>query len=95
MAAEKEVHEQSYGHLALVLGGLLCLTVVTVAAARVAPGPIRIWTALLIAASKATLVLLFFMHLRRAGRAVVVTFLATIGILAVSMAFIFWDIAFR
>ncbi len=50
--------------LVAVLGTLLFLTFVTVAATWVDLGPFNIWLALTIAVIKASLVLLFFMHLR-------------------------------
>jgi cytochrome c oxidase subunit 4 len=50
--------------LATVLAGLLVLTLLTVAAARGDLGRLNIWIALGIATLKATLVILYFMHLR-------------------------------
>ncbi len=50
--------------LATVWGALLLLTVVTVAAAGVNLGNLNLGVAMLIATVKATLVLLYFMHLR-------------------------------
>lgn len=50
--------------LLTVFGCLLVLTVVTVAITKVPLGPFAIWAALGIAVLKATLVVLYFMHLR-------------------------------
>jgi len=50
--------------LLAVWGGLLGLTVVTVAASRIDLGGANLWVALGIATLKATLVALIFMHLR-------------------------------
>lgn len=50
--------------LATVLAILLLLTVVTVAVTYVPMGPLNVWVALFIATIKATLVALYFMHLR-------------------------------
>lgn len=50
--------------LATVWGALLLLTALTVAAAGVDLGNLNLGVAMLIATVKATLVLLFFMHLR-------------------------------
>jgi cytochrome c oxidase subunit 4 len=47
-----------------VLGTLLVMTVVTVAVSWVDFGPYNVWIALGIAVFKASLVLLFFMHLK-------------------------------
>jgi len=55
---------------ALVFGGLLLLTALTVGAAYAPLGPWHEGVALAIAALKATLVLLFFMHLLRSHRLV-------------------------
>jgi len=65
---ETDAH-QGVGHivpislLAIVGGGLLVLTVITVWVARFDFGPANIWIALGIAAVKGTLVVLIFMHL--------------------------------
>jgi cytochrome c oxidase subunit 4 len=81
--------------LGLALAALLVLTVVTVAVSRVDLGALNIAVALTVAAAKTTIVLLYFMHLRQAGRAVTITFLTTVLILAAFIGFVFFDIAFR
>ncbi|HZZ42982.1 MAG TPA: cytochrome C oxidase subunit IV family protein [Tepidisphaeraceae bacterium] len=58
------VHAVSPRLLLTVFGCLLVLTVVTVAITKVPLGAFAIWAALGIAVIKATLVLLYFMHLR-------------------------------
>ena len=90
-----EQHKESYRELALVLLALLALTAVTVTVSRINLGGLRIATALTIAAVKATIVLIFFMHMRNAGRVVAVTFVITLVILAIFIGFIFFDIAYR
>lgn len=68
-SAHGETHPE-VGHvvplpvLAGVLGALLFLTVVTVAATWVDLGNLNIWIALVIATVKAAFVVLYFMHLR-------------------------------
>lgn len=71
-------HDASYDHeqgetiahplplmiLGAVFAALLVLTFVTVAVTWVDLGPFNVWVALLIAAVKAALVALYFMHLR-------------------------------
>ena len=47
------------------------------------------------AALKASLVMLFFMHLKHEGRFIRTTFLVTVVTLAVLIAFLFWDVSFR
>lgn len=92
---KKTMHMSSYGRLMGVLIALLVMTGVTVAASYVDLGAFNVWVALLIASTKATLVLLFFMHIGVEGRLVVVSFLGTVLFLAVMIGFTFWDVAFR
>jgi cytochrome c oxidase subunit 4 len=64
----------SVGHVApkrmyyMVFGALIVGTILTVAAARVDLGPLNNVVMLAIAATKATLVILFFMHVRWSSR---------------------------
>ena len=92
---ESNSHITPFRTLALVLGCLLVLTGVTVAASYVDLGRLNVWIALLIASLKGSLVLLFFMHMRFESRVLKVSFLSTIGFLAIMISFTFWDIAFR
>lgn len=66
-------HAGNHGHvghivpvpfLAAILGGLLVLTAVTYGLGFVKLGALNIWVAMIIATVKASLVVLFFMHLR-------------------------------
>ena len=88
-------HVTSYAQLLLVLGALLLLTGLTILMSRVDVGALNIWLTLLIAASKASLVLMFFMHLRHERKSFAVTFLVTVFTVAVFVGFMFWDVAFR
>jgi cytochrome c oxidase subunit IV len=81
--------------LMLVLGLLLLLTAVTVTVARIRLGAFTIPVMLGIASLKSSLVLIYFMHIRRAGKAVTVTFIITIVTVAILISFIFWDISYR
>lgn len=94
-----ETHEQphilSYGTLALVLGMLLVLTGVTVAVSYFHMGFWNVPVALTIASLKASLVLLFFMHLKYEGPIIRYSFLSTVVFLAIMIGFTFWDVAFR
>ncbi|BCS96578.1 hypothetical protein DSLASN_22100 [Desulfoluna limicola] len=92
---ENRMHISSYGRLMGVLVALLVLTGITVAASYVDLGALNVWVALLIASTKASLVLLFFMHIGIEGRLIVVSFLGTVLFLAVMIGFTFWDVAFR
>ena len=92
---KKTDHTLSYGKLVLVLVCLLLLTAITVAVSRFDLGSLNIWAAVLIAAMKASLVLVFFMELKEEGRPIVRTFIITVVLLAIAIGFIFWDVAFR
>lgn len=95
MESNHKEHIQSYRELAVILVSLIILTVVTVAVSRLDLGPLKIATALLVASTKATLVLLFFMQIREAGKVVTLSFAVTIIILAIFIGFIFFDVAYR
>lgn len=95
MSDVNEQHILSYGKLALVFGCLLVLTVVTITVSRIDFGAVNIWAAILIAATKGSLVLLFFMHVKYEGPVIRYSFLATLLTLAILISFIFWDVSFR
>ncbi|MEP0844761.1 MAG: cytochrome C oxidase subunit IV family protein [Phycisphaerae bacterium] len=87
----------------VVFGALLALTALTTAAAYVHVGgigplpadAIHLAIALSIAAVKATLVGLYFMHIRHAGGLTRLFAIAAIGWLVILMALTFADIARR
>ena len=85
----------SYKQLALVLISLLILTGVTVGVSYVHMGIFNVPIALGIACFKVSLVLLFFMHLKYESIAIKVSFLSTVGFLAIMISFTFWDVAYR
>lgn len=95
MAQEKVHKELSYRFLLTVLAALFALTALTVGASTVNLGALSVWVALFIAAAKASLVLLFFMHLKYEDMVLKFSFLATIGFLAIFIGFIFLDVTFR
>ena len=64
MIAQSNVHIASMRSLLAVFAALVFLTVVTVAVAYVDLGDFNLFTALFIATIKASLVSLYFMHLR-------------------------------
>jgi len=88
-------HILSYGTLAAVLAALLVLTVVTIGVSYVDLGFFNVPLALLIASTKATLVLLFFMHLKYEGQVITWSFIGAVLFLAIMITFTFWDVAFR
>jgi len=59
-----EPHVASFGSYLAIFGTLMVLTAITVAASRVDLGPLNVWIALLIAMVKASIVVLFFMHVK-------------------------------
>jgi len=93
---QEEAHKElSYRFLLMVLIALFALTALTVGASTVNLGALNVWLALIIASAKASLVLLFFMHLKYEGMLLKISFLATFGFLAIIIGFIFLDVAFR
>ena len=90
-----EQHLMSYTALALVLAALLVLTGLTIWVSYHDLGALNVPLTLTIASTKVLLVLLFFMHLKYEGRAIVFSFVGTICFLAIMIGFLFWDVAFR
>ncbi len=88
-------HVLSYGFLAQILAGLIALTGVTVVVSYIDWGFLNVPIALFVASSKATLVLLFFMHIKFEGMVIKVSFISTMVVLAILISFTFWDVAFR
>lgn len=70
---------------------LLVLTAVTIAVAYVDLGPLNVVVMLLIAATKATLVVLWFMHVRFEGRLVWISAAAGFAWLGIMIAFTLSD----
>lgn len=91
----QDAHIMGYGKLFAIITVLLVLTGTTVAVSYVNLGFYNVPIALLIATTKSSLVLLFFMHLKYEGRAITVSFLSTIAFLCIMISFTFWDVAFR
>jgi len=78
-----------------VFGGLIVLTALTVAVAYVPLGPLGVPVAIAIAASKATLVVLFFMALKYDNPVNALTFTIGIIMVVVFITFTMFDTAFR
>lgn len=91
----EEAHITPYSRLLAVLGALLALTGLTILLARVDVGALNIWLTLLVAATKSSLVLMFFMHLKHERRSFAVTFLVTVFTVALFVGLMFWDVAYR
>lgn len=95
MSVHEEEHELSYTFLAYILGGLFVLTGLTFAVSYIDWGFLNVPIALFVASSKATLVLLFFMHIKYEGLVIKVSFISTMVFFAIMISFTFWDVAFR
>lgn len=95
MTNHEPAHTLSYTQLGVVIGALFILTAVTIGASYVHMGALNVWIALVIASSKASLVLLYFMHLKFESRVIRLSFVCTIVFLAIMIGFTFWDTAFR
>ena len=95
MESHEQQHISSYKTLGLVLASLLFFTAVTVGVSYMDLGFFNVPIALLIASTKATIVLLFFMHLKYEGKAIVISFTSTVIFLCIMISFTFWDVAFR
>ena len=92
---EENQHIISYKILGIVLAALLVLTGVTVAVSTVDLGVFNVPVALLIASTKATLVLLFFMHMKYESRVIIVSFISAVVFLGIMISLMFFDVAFR
>ncbi len=88
-------HVISYKKLIGILIALLILTAITISVSMVDLGKFNVWAALLIASTKCTLVVLFFMHLKYENRVIRISFVVTLFCVAILIGFIFWDISFR
>ena len=88
-------HIIEYKTFLAVLAALLVLTGITVGVSYIDLGRLNVWIALAIASVKASLVLLFFMHMKYEGRVLAWSFLGTVFFLGIMISFTFWDIAFR
>lgn len=92
---QEHQHVMSYTTLGVVLASLLVLTGVTVGVSYVHMGFFNVPIALMIASTKATIVLLFFMHLKYEGKLIAISFTSTVIVLCIMIGFTFWDVAFR
>jgi cytochrome c oxidase subunit 4 len=88
-------HTGSMGQLIGIWGLLLLLTAATVGISRIHLGAANIWAALGIATAKATLVTLFFMHLKKEGRVIKISLLVTLATLATFIGLTFFDVLYR
>jgi cytochrome c oxidase subunit 4 len=92
---EHKTHISSYGSHLLVLLILITLTVVTVAITSVQLGAFNTTAAMIIASTKAAIVLLYFMHLKFDDK--IFRFMVTLvlAIYAVVIVITFFDYLYR
>ena len=83
------------GLFIMVWVGLLVLTAITVGGSVFFPGRIGIFVAMVVTPIKATLILMFFMHLKYEKKGFVVMFLVAVGILSVFIGLTFFDYLLR
>ncbi|MDA3917048.1 MAG: cytochrome C oxidase subunit IV family protein [Deltaproteobacteria bacterium] len=58
-------------------------------------GNLNVWITHSIATIKGSLVLMFFMHMKYEGKALILSFIGTIFFLTIMISFTFWNVAFR
>jgi len=83
------------GLFVMVWVGLLVLTAVTVGGSVFFPGKIGILVAVIVTPIKATLILMFFMHLKYEKKAFTIMFLVAVGILSVFIGLTLFDYLLR
>ncbi len=93
--SSQEQHVVSYGTYILVWFGLIVLTGLTVAVAGTNLGGFSVWTAILIAAIKTTLVLFVFMHLKYERPLFRWMVLIVVIALTIFIVFTFFDVSYR
>lgn len=94
-ALTEDFHPLGNNLLLKVYTALVVLTGITVAASVYYPGKIGIAVAMVVTPIKATLILMYFMHLRYERPVFVIMFLVAIAILAVVMGLTFFDYLYR
>ena len=85
-------HIMSIGTLLGVYAVLLLLTMATLMGARISFGPAEIWVTLGIASAKATLVALYFMHLRHDKSFHGLVFVASLPLVALFLILTLMDL---
>ena len=78
-----------------VFGALLVLTALTYAVSYMSLGPASLPVAMIVAVAKASLVCMFFMHLKWEPPVFKIMFLVTVAILAIFMGLSFFDYLYR
>jgi cytochrome c oxidase subunit IV len=98
MANHQDHHEHHiipFKTYATILGILLVMTVITVGASRIDFGALNAFIAMLIATVKATLVLMYFMHLKYDDKMYPAILITSVLFLLVMFGFSYLDIITR
>jgi cytochrome c oxidase subunit 4 len=90
-AAHEAPHALSPGVLLGTAAALVALTAITVFTSRIHFGPFNVVLALAIAGFKATLVALYFMHLKYEGRFTAVVFASAVLFAVLLVGFVVFD----
>jgi cytochrome c oxidase subunit 4 len=93
--AIKKKNQRPFSTYILIWFGLLVLTGVTITAAGLNLGTLSVMAAIVIAAVKSTLVVLFFMHIKYEDRVFKMMLGLAIFTLVVIMVLTFADVSFR
>lgn len=91
----KDHHIVSYKTFLIIWAALMVLTVVTVLIAQVDLGYFNVVGALLVASTKAAIVIMFFMHLKYESSFFKLMVFICLLILTIFIGFTFFDIAYR
>ena len=94
-SSEEKHHLVPYRVYVAVWASLVVLTLITVGSSYADLGHLAIFTAVLIATVKCSLVLLYFMHLRYDNPVLGIMFIATVGTYAVFIILTFADYHYR
>ena len=92
---ENKTHISSYGSHVLVLISLITLTMITVAITSVQLGAFNTTAAMMIAATKATIVILYFMHLKFDEKLFRFMVTLVLAIYAIVIVITFFDYLYR
>jgi len=95
MTKHNETHIVSYKTYLITLAGLITLTLISVGVTYIQLANLTIFTALLLASIKSTLVLIYFMHLKFDNRILQILVAAVFILIALVILITFLDYNFR
>ncbi len=94
-AVAEKPHVLPDGLFVMVWAALLVLTAITVGGSVFFPGKVGILVAMIVTPIKATLILMYFMHLKYEKKAFTIMFLVAVGILSVFIGLTLFDYLLR